>query len=114
MKLFRVGDTTWWIMVDTAKQEIISQHEKKQTEATIAALEATIAAQPSLTVMQQDFTDLVNIVQAQNIPKARKDRVVAMLYAMYDSHAQSQSIRDAIEQRDRLVELKALLAQMEA
>jgi hypothetical protein len=111
-KLFRLGTTQWWVLVDTDREQIVDQFNKPQLSATITALETTIAAQPNLTQMQQDYADLVNLVKAQNIPKDRKDRVIAMLYAMYDSLSQSQPIREAIERLDRLEDLKKRLAEM--
>ena len=112
-QLFRLGNTQWWVLVDTDREQILDQFIKPQLSATITALETTIAAQPDLTQMQQDYADLVALVKAQNITQARKDRVIQLLDAMYISFSQSPIIVDMVQIRDRLARLKVLLSQME-
>ena len=112
-QLFRLGNTQWWVLVDTDREQILDQFNKPQLAATIAALETTIAAQPDLTQIAQDYADVVNLVKAQSIPKDRKDRVVELLGNMYISHEQSPIIVDLVKTRARLSLLKTLLSQME-
>ena len=112
-QLFRLGNTQWWILVDVQNERILDQFNKPQLAATIAALENTVASQPSFTQMQQDYADVVNLVKSQNIPKDRKDRIVNLLVNMYISHENSPLIIDLVLTRERLSKLKILHSQME-
>jgi hypothetical protein len=112
-QLFRLGTTQWWVLVDTDREQIVDQFNKPQLAAIITALETTIAAQPDLSQMQQDYADLVALVKAQNIPQARKDRVLQLLADMYISLEQSPIIVDMLQIRDRLARLKVLYSNME-
>jgi hypothetical protein len=112
-QLFRLGNTQWWVLVDTDQEKILDQFNKPQLASTIAALETAIATQPNLTQMQQDYADLVALVKAQNITQARKDRVIQLLGEMYISYSESPIIVDMIQIRDRLARLKILYSNME-
>lgn len=112
-QLFRLGNTQWWVLVDTDLEKIVDQFNKPQLAATIKALENTIAGQPNLTEMQQDYADLVSLVKTQNIPKARKDRVLLMLDNMFIAYEHSPTVIDIIQIRNRLSHLKSFLNQME-
>ena len=112
-QLFRLGTTQWWVLVDTTLEQIIDKYHKPQLAATIDPLVETIASQPSLTLMQQDYADLVALVKAQNIPQVRKDRVVELLGNMYISYEQSPIIVDMVQIRERLSDLTAIYNLME-
>jgi hypothetical protein len=110
---FRLGNTLWWVLVDTDRERILDQFNKPQLAATITALETTVASQPDLTQFQQDYADLVKLVKAQNITPDRKDRVLQLLDNMYLALSDSPVILDNIQIRERLTRLKALYSQME-
>ncbi|MBW6465653.1 MAG: hypothetical protein K0B06_04030 [Brevefilum sp.] len=112
-QIFRLGNTLWWVLVDTDHERILDQFNKPQLAATIAALETTVASHPDLTVLQQDYADLVALVKAQNITKGRKDRVLQLLDNMYLALSDSPVILDLVQVRERLTRLKALYKQME-
>jgi hypothetical protein len=112
-QLFRLGTTQWWVLVDTTLEKILDQYNKPQLAATISALETTIASQPDLSQMQQDYADLVALVKAQNIPQDRKDRVIQLLNDMFVSYSGSPFIVDMVQIRERLARLKLLYNQME-
>jgi hypothetical protein len=109
-QLFRLGNTQWWVLVDTDRERILDQFNKPQLAATIAALETTVASQPDLTQLQQDYADLVALVKAQNITQERKDRVLQLLDNMYLALADSPVILDLLQVRERLTRLKAFIA----
>jgi hypothetical protein len=112
-QLFRLGTTQWWVLVDVQNERIVDQFNKPQLAATIQGLEAAIAAQPSFSDMQQDYADLIALVKAQNIPNARKERVLALLGSMYASLEQTPIVADMLQMRERLSRLQSLYSQME-
>jgi hypothetical protein len=115
VKLYRVGDTSWYVLVDTAKQEIVSQHEKGQVQATVNQLQTQVDAMPNPSVMEQDLKDLLTLVDNfAGATKERKDRVKKLVSDMWQHYQGEPQLVERAELRSRLDREKALLAQMEA
>ena len=113
MKLFRVGETSWWIMVDTAKQEIISQHEKSATQATATQIESQLASYPDPKQIETDVQSLIWLVNNYaGATLAQKTRVKQLIADMYQAYQGEPLLVERATLRARLDELNKLLAEM--
>ena len=113
MKLFRVGDTTWYVLVDVEKKQIISQHEKTQVQATADQIASQLVGLPDPSVMEDDLLAVIGLIDASAAPQARKDRVKALLRDMWATYQDADTeLVERAELRARLDRLNKLLAEM--
>jgi ADP-glucose pyrophosphorylase len=113
-KLFRVGTTSWYILVDMDKQEILSQHEKSQAQATIAQIESQLAEYPDPSQIESDVQSIIWLINKfDGATKEQKDRVKALVQDMYLAYQNEPELLERAELRARLDKLNKLLAQME-
>ena len=113
-KLYRVGDTDWYILVDTDTKQIIGQYNKSQTQATVDQIELQIAEYPDPSIVEDDIQALITLVNNYAGATAeRKARVLGLLNDMYFAYQGEPVMLERAELRARLEKLNAILAQME-
>ncbi len=111
-QLYRVGDTEWWILVDTEKKSILEQFHKPQVEADINAIKETLDSRPDLTEQEQDLKDIMGLIDATSITQTRKDRAKQMLRDMWEAYQDSSEVTETIELANRLERLEGILDNM--
>ena len=113
-RLFRVGETSWYVLVDIEKQEILDQYEKSATQATADQIESQLADYPDPSVIEEDIQALIWLVNNfEGVTQERKDRVKALIQSMYLAYQDEPELLERAELRARLDKLQSLLAQME-
>jgi hypothetical protein len=112
-QLFRLGNTQWWVLVDTVKEHIIQPYNKPQTQNTLAAIESQLATYPDPDQMQQDLQSLYWLVDNfTGATQERKDRVKQLIRDMWQSHEGSYVLMQLAELRAKHDHLTKLLAEM--
>lgn len=99
--------------MDVEQERILEQYYRPQVEADIAAINHTLLDYPSMTVMEEDLAAVIWLVNNYaGATQERKDRVTAMLNAMWLSYQNDPQLFEAAQLRARLENLQTLLAQM--
>jgi pyruvate-formate lyase len=112
-QLFRLGSTSWFVLVDTTKEQILETFNKAQTAATIAAITAQLESYPEPTQAEKDVKDILWLIDNFTAADpARKDRVKALVQAMYQSYQEDPQFLDAVQLRLRLEKLTKLYGEM--
>ena len=113
-KIFQIGNTNWYVLVDIEKEEILDKYHKPQLEATIAAIQEQLASYPDPSTAEEDMQALIWLVDNfTGASKERKDRVKALIRDMWNAYQDEPNILGAAELRARLEKLQNYLAQME-
>ena len=113
MKLFRVGDTTWYVLVDVEKKVIVAQYEKSATQATATQIQSQLANYPDPTQIETDVQSLIWLVNNYaGASAAQKTRVKQLIADMYQAYQGEPLLVERATLRARLDELNKLLAEM--
>jgi len=111
--LFRLGNTQWWVLVDTEKEQILETYNKPQAQATLKAIDAQLATHPDPSQMEQDMQSLVWLVNNyQGATKEHKDRVKALIADMWQAYQDEPQILERAELRARRDQLAKLIKEM--
>jgi len=111
--LLRLGTTQWFVLVDVEKEEIIDKYFRPQVEKDILAMEETLKQYADPTIMEEDLQALIWLVNNYKDATAkRKERVIAMVQAMWQAYQDEPALYDGAQLRDRLERTKALLGKM--
>ena len=108
MALTRLPGSKWWVETDDATSEIIGTYNKGKITADIQAIRDTLKLYPDPT---QDATDLASALTAITNTawtQVRKDRVSALVNAMYTAYQGDQRNLDRAQLQARLDGLIAL------
>ena len=111
--LFRLGNTQWWVQVDTVQERIIQPYNKVQTQNTLATIESQHSDYPDPDQLEQDVQSLLWLVD--NFTGASqdcKDRVKQRIYNMWEAFQGSYQLIQSTELRVRRDKLIQLLAEM--
>jgi len=113
MTLTRLSGSKWWIETDDVTFEIIGTYNKVAINADIQAIRDTLLAYPNPAQDAKDVTSTLNAIASMAWEQGKKDRISALINAMYQSYqgdtrqleaAQLQARLEAlIILRDRLV-----------
>lgn len=113
MALTRLPGSKWWIETSDDTFEIIGTYNKAQITADIQAIKNTLLQYPDPTQDAKDVGLALNAISNAGWTDAKRDRVSALVNAMYQSYqgdvrqveaAQLQARLDAlITLRERLV-----------
>ena len=113
MKLFQIGDTTYYALVDVDKKAIVQTYEKAQVEADIVSIDETLKLYPSPTAEQTPLNNIIYVIdQFTGATKAQKTAAKALLSRMWQAYENDQSMMDAAELLAKRARLAALLAEM--
>lgn len=111
--LLRIADTQFWVLADTVTETILQVYKKSQVEADILAIQKTLLSYPDETVMEQDVQSIIYLIKNyQGATQEQKDRVIALVKAMWTAYQQDPLMFDAAQLRDKLERLQDLLARM--
>ena len=111
-QLFRIGQTEFWVLADTVKETIIEIYKRSQVEADIAAIIQTLEQYPDPSVAEQDFKDVIWLVDNfDGATKERKDRVKKLLCDMWASYEQDPQMVERAELEARLEREQKLLSE---
>ena len=111
-QLFRVGTTEWWIVADTVKETIISQHKKSDVEATIAILEQQLAEMPNPSTDEYAYGVIQQLVANSGLTAGEKAYGKDLLERMWQSFSSDTTMSDVLAMKARLDAEKQLLAKM--
>lgn len=112
-QLFQIGNTDFWVLVDTVKERIIETYKRSQIEADIKAIQETLKRYPDPDVVQTDLQDLIWLVDnAADAKKTNKDRTKVMLQSMWQAYQDKPEMYEVAELRNKLEQLQTLLTQM--
>lgn len=113
MALTRLPGSKWWVETDDVSGEITGTYNKAAIVADIQAIRNTLLLYPDAAQDATDVTGMLNQVATSGWTQAKKDRITALVNAMYTAYqgdprqleaAQLQGKLDGlIALRDRLV-----------
>ena len=111
-QLYRVGDTDWWILVNTEEKSILEKYHKPQVKADIASIIQTLSAYPNPTEQEEDLKGIVYLIDKAAITVARKNRAKKMLEDMWMAYEGKNTQIEAAQLRNKLEYLQGILIKM--
>lgn len=102
MALTRLPGSKWWIETDDMSFEIIGTYNKLAITADIQAIRDTLLLYPDPAQDATDMASALTAVSATSWTQARKDRVSALINAMYQSYQGDPRQLEAAQLQARL------------
>lgn len=110
--LIRLENTKWYVLVDVEQEKILSQHNKLQVEADIAAIITTLERFPDPTTDEYAYGKLHELIQASKLTLDEKAYGKDLLDRMWASFSSDSTATELANLRSRLWQLQTLLGKM--
>lgn len=102
MALTRLPGSKWWIETDDITFEIIGTYNKAFITADIQAIQTTLLSYPSATQDATDTASALTAISNTAWTQTRKDRVAALVNAMYQAYQGGQRQLEAAQLQAKL------------